>query len=65
MNLRRIIRKEMAKSNGAARVVKVPQKCRPTQESLRELETEIAAQLNRNDVMRSRSMERASKMSAR
>ena len=42
MNLPRIVRKEMKKSNGKAKVTKVPEKCRLTQEGLKELKEEIA-----------------------
>lgn len=43
MNLHSIIRKEIEiPSNGEAKVTKVPEKCRLTQEGLKELEEEIA-----------------------
>lgn len=51
-DVRRVIRKEMAKSNGTARMVKVPQDRRPTLESLKKLEQEITAQVKDNERMR-------------
>lgn len=56
MSVRRVMAKEMAKSNGSARMVKVPADRRPTVDSLRKLEREISAQVNANEIMRSRSM---------
>ena len=38
----------MEKSNGAARLVKVPEHMRPTAESLKKLEREISAQIESN-----------------
>ena len=38
-----ILRKEMEKSNGAAKLVKVPKHMRPTAETLEKLEREISA----------------------
>lgn len=65
MSISRILTKEMEKSGGAARVVKVPVDRRPTAESLRRLEREIFAQINANEVMRSKSMHKAVRMSGR
>ena len=42
MNLHSVIRKEMEKSGGEAKVTKVPEKCRLTQEGLEKLKEEIA-----------------------
>lgn len=56
MSVRRVMEKEMAKSNGSARMVKVPSDRRPTVKSLQKLEREISAQVNANEIMRSRSM---------
>ena len=61
MELRNILRKEMEKSEGKARLVKVPANRRPTAESLRKLDREISSQIEANEAMRERSMERASK----
>ena len=41
-DLHRIVRNEMKKSGGEAKVTKVPDKCRLTQEGLEELKEEIA-----------------------
>lgn len=60
MSISKVLAKEMNKSGGKARVVKVPANRRPTAESLRKLEREIAAQINSNEVMRSRSLQKAS-----
>ena len=51
--------------NILAKVLKVPANRRPTAASLRKLEREISSQISANDAMRSRSMQRASKMSSR
>ena len=50
-----IIKKEMEKSNGTARLVKVPKNMRPTAETLEQLEREISAQIETNRRMRYRS----------
>lgn len=63
MSIERILAKQMEKSGGKARLVKVPSARRPTAETLIKLEREIAAQVSANDVMRSRSMQSASKRS--
>lgn len=63
MSISRILNKEMNKSGGSARLVKVPSNRRPTSESLEKLEREISAQVIANEAMRSRSMQNASKMS--
>ena len=47
-SIRTILKKEMEKSNGAARLVKVPEHMRPTAESLKKLEREISAQIESN-----------------
>lgn len=65
MDLRNILAKEMSKSNGEAEFLKVPANRRSTAASLRKLEREISSQISANDAMRSRSMQRASKMSSR
>lgn len=65
LSISRILHKEMEKSNGQAKLVKVPASRRPTAESLRKLEREISAQISANEAMRSRSMQNASKMSGR
>ncbi len=65
MSISRILTKEMEKSGGKAKLVKVPASKRPTAESLRKLEREISAQISANEAMRSRSMQNASRMSGR
>ena len=57
------IRNILARSNGSARLVKIPDSKRPTAESLANLNREISAQISANDAMRSRSMQNASKAS--
>ncbi len=47
-SIRTILKKEMEKSNGAARLVKVPKHMRPTAESLEKLDREISAQIESN-----------------
>lgn len=56
MNLRNISPREMEKSKGSAKLVKVPTNRRPTAASLRKLDKEIASQIRANDAMRSRCM---------
>ena len=63
MSISRILSKEMNKSGGCARLVKVPASRRPTAKTLKKLESEISAQVSANETMRSRSMQNASKMS--
>ena len=41
MQLRKILEKEMAKSNGQAELVKVPQERRPNPESLKKINQEV------------------------
>ena len=48
-SIRTILKKEMEKSNGAARLVKVPKHMRPTAESLEKLDREISAQIESNN----------------
>ena len=48
MNIINILKKEMLKSNGKAKVVKVPQHMRPTAESFRQCEKELLSQLEIN-----------------
>lgn len=65
MSISRILNKEMNKSGGSARLVKVPADRRPTAESLKKLEREISAQITANEAMRSRSIYNAGKVSKR
>ena len=57
----RILHKIAEKSNGAMRVVKVPEDRRPTAESLEKLEREIHAQIETNRSIEYRSYYNASK----
>ena len=50
-----ILRKEMEKSKGTARLVKVPKHMKPTAETLEKLEREISVQIEANRIMRYRS----------
>lgn len=63
MKISRILSREMGKSGGSVRVVKVPKERRPTEESLRILERQISAQLDANEAMRNRSMRKAAQKS--
>ena len=45
MQLRKILEKEMAKSNGRAELVKVPQERRPDAESLKKINREVEGML--------------------
>lgn len=56
MTIQNIIRKEMEKSGGSVRVVKVPKNRRPTAKSLRKLEFEISSHIRANEAMRNRSI---------
>ena len=56
MRISRVIEKEMQKSGGRVRVVKVPANKRPTASALAKLEREIASQVSANEAMSNRSM---------
>ena len=43
--LRKILKKEMAKSNDRAKLVKVPQERRPSKESLKKIDREVNGML--------------------
>ena len=62
MSVSEILAKEMEKSGGRVRMVKVPANRRPTAESLQKLEREISAQINANEVMRNKSLYKAAQM---
>lgn len=51
----RTLHKIVEKSNGEAKLIKVPRDKRPTHESLEKLEKEIGAQIEQNRAMRERS----------
>lgn len=61
MNTLLVLIKAMNRSNGAARVVKVPDERIPDYQQLKKLETEISAQITANEAMRNRSILNASK----
>lgn len=61
MKMSRVIAKEMQKSGGRVRVVKVPASKRPTASALTKLEREIASQVSANEAMSNRSMLYASR----
>lgn len=61
MSIIDVLKKEVEKSGGKVRVVKVPPERRPTAESLAKLEAEISAQIRVNEEMRRRSYIEASK----
>ena len=56
MRISKVIEKEMQKSGGRVRVVKVPVSKRPTASALETLEREIASQVSANEAMSNRSM---------
>lgn len=56
MRIDQIIEKEMKKSGGRVKVVKLPENKRPTAASLAKLEREIASQVSANEAMSNRSM---------
>ncbi len=56
MDYAQLLNYEFERSNSTVRVVGVPKDKKPTVESLKRLENEIAAQVSSNDAMRSRSM---------
>lgn len=49
MQLRKILEKEIAKSNGQAELVKVPQERRPNTESLKKINRKVERILRKND----------------
>ena len=61
MRLSRVIEREMEKSGGRVRVVKVPARKKPTASALTKLEREIASQVSANEAMSNRSMLYASR----
>lgn len=61
MNTLLVLTKAMNRSNGAARVVNVPDERIPDYQQLKKLETEISAQITANEAMRNRSILNASK----
>lgn len=62
MKINRMIKNEMNKSGGRVRIVQVPMEKRPTGESVKRIDREIAAQVSANEAMSNRSMLYASRM---
>lgn len=60
MSVLNVLRKEMLKSNGSVRIVKVPDKMRLTANSVREIDDFLNFEFTKNDVMRRNSMSRYS-----
>ena len=54
-NTAEIIKKEMEKSDGHARMVRVPPEKRPTLESIEKMQREVNAQIDTNHIMRENS----------
>lgn len=65
MRVSRMIVREMKKDNTQIKIVKVPASKRPKAADLRKLDREIAAQVNANEAMSSRSVLYASRTSIR
>lgn len=65
MNFTSILKNEMKRSGGSVRVVKVAAERRPSAEALKKLDRQINAQLSANEAMRTRSAERASRLSSK
>lgn len=63
MNMSKVLKGALERNGGGAELVRVPNDRRPTAEGLRKLEREISAQITANEVMRSKSMQRASRLS--
>ena len=51
MNISNVISKQMTKSGGKVKIVKVPDNKRPTAETLKKLDNEVAAQVKANKVV--------------
>ena len=60
MSVLNVLRKEMLKSNGSVRIVKVPNKMRLTANGVREIDNILNFEFTKNDVMRRNSMSRYS-----
>lgn len=52
MSIKDIIKHEMDKSHGSARMIKVPENRRPTRESMEKMAREVSAQFEWNEAMR-------------
>lgn len=60
MSVLNAFKKEMLKSNGSVRLVKVPDKMRLTANGVREIDNILNFEFTKNDVMRRNSMSRYS-----
>lgn len=56
MSIKNALRKEMLKSTGSVRIVKVPDKMCLTVEGLREIDNILNFEFNKNDVVRKKSL---------
>lgn len=65
MNFTSILKNEMKRSGGSVRVVKVAAERRPSADALKKLDRQITSQLSANEAMRTRSAERASRLSSK
>ncbi len=54
MSLINVLSKELARSNGKAKLVKVPKHMKPTLESLKQIENEVSAQIESNNLNESK-----------
>lgn len=54
MSLINVLAKELARSNGKAKLVKVPKHMKPTLESLKQFENEVSAQIESNNLNESK-----------
>lgn len=54
MSLISVLSKELARSNGKAKLVKVPKHMKPTLESLKQFENEVSAQIESNNLNESK-----------
>lgn len=54
MSLISVLSKELARSNGRAKLVKVPKHMKPTLESLKQFENEVSAQIESNNLNESK-----------
>lgn len=58
MSVLNVLRKEMLKSNGSVRIVKVPNKMRLTANGVREIDNILNFECTKNDVMRRKSIDK-------
>lgn len=58
MSVLNVLRKEMLKSNGSVRIVKVPDKMCLTANGVREIDNILNFEFTKNDVMRRKSIDK-------